>query len=111
MIDILMIIDIITPMDKIFKALSDTNRRRILTLLKDGELSVNQIVAHMNIGQATVSSHLSVLKKAGLVKVKEQNKLRIYSINWNILKIFIDQLRDFIGVSIISENEIIVRRK
>jgi DNA-binding transcriptional ArsR family regulator len=98
-------------MDKIFKALADVNRRRILTLLKDGELSVNQIVAHVDIGQATVSNHLSILKKADLVLVRNQNKSRIYSINWPIFRMFVTQIQEFSGMKAFEQNEIIMRRK
>lgn len=98
-------------MEKIFKALSDMNRRKILTILKDGEMSVNEIVAKMDIGQATVSNHLSILKKAGLVQAKNLTKQRIYSINWDIFSKFIEEINIFSGIKPIISDEIIMRRK
>ena len=49
-----------------FRALSDPTRRAIITLLQGGPLHAQQIVDHFDITNATVSHHLSILKKAGL---------------------------------------------
>ena len=50
-----------------FKALSDPIRREILTLLKNGRLSAGEIGSHFEMTGATISYHLSILKKAGLI--------------------------------------------
>jgi DNA-binding transcriptional ArsR family regulator len=50
-----------------FKALSDPVRREILELLKDGKLSAGEIAEKFDITGATISYHLSQLKKAGLI--------------------------------------------
>ena len=63
-------------MDKIFKALADRNRRRILTLLNENEMSVNDMLKSFEIGQATLSNHLAVLRKADLVKSKVKGKIK-----------------------------------
>ena len=46
-----------------FKALSDPIRRDILTLLKKGSLSAGEIGSHFDMTGATISYHLSILKK------------------------------------------------
>lgn len=99
-------------MDKIFKAMADVNRRKILTILKDGEKNVNQILKYFNIGQSTISSHLSVLRRAGLVRVRVSQQQRWYEINWDSLVIFIGQLKVFANMpSVNTTDELIVRRK
>lgn len=50
-----------------FKALSDPVRREILTLLKEGKMSAGDIAGHFDMTGATISYHLSQLKKADLV--------------------------------------------
>lgn len=50
-----------------FKALSDPVRRKILTLLRKGKMSAGEISAEFDMTGATISYHLSILKKAGLV--------------------------------------------
>ncbi len=67
-------------MDKVYKALADNNRRKILTLLNKREYSVGDLGMHFDISQATLSNHLSVLRKAGLVESKVAGKQRIYRI-------------------------------
>lgn len=92
-------------MDKIFKALADSNRRKILTILKNGEMGVNEILKFLNIKQPTLSSHLNILKKAKLVDNRINGKLRIYKLNREIFGKLINQLNIFVS------DEIIVRRK
>lgn len=84
-------------MDKIFKALADKNRRKILTLLKEKELSVNELLKSFDIGQATLSNHLSILRKAQLVECRVVGKQRIYRINIILLNAFAENMRRFIG--------------
>ncbi len=67
-------------MDKIYKALADNNRRKILKLLKTQEYSVNELGQNFEITQATLSNHLAILRKAGLVNVKVDGKKRIYGL-------------------------------
>ncbi|MEG0685123.1 MAG: metalloregulator ArsR/SmtB family transcription factor, partial [Coprobacillus sp.] len=55
------------------KAISDPVRRNILDLLKDGKMSAGDIAENFNLTQATVSYHLSQLKKAGLI-VEDKHK-------------------------------------
>ena len=84
-------------MDKIFKALADKNRRKILTLLKDKNLSVNELLVNFDIGQATLSNHLSILKKVQLVDCTVVGKQRIYRLNIDLLVAFAENMRRFVG--------------
>ena len=57
-----------------FKALSDPVRRDILILLKANRLSAGEIGSHFDMTGATISYHLNVLKRAGLVfESREKN--------------------------------------
>ena len=84
-------------MDKIFKALAEVNRRKIVYWLGLGELKVNDIVARLDLSQATVSNHLSVLRKAKLVDFKILGKQRIYRLNKDLLMAFAENMRKFVG--------------
>ncbi len=100
-------------MDKIFKALADRNRRKILTLLKDKDKTVSELLKDFDIGQATLSSHLSVLRKAQLVDFRVDGKLRIYRLNRDLLFAFAENMRKFVGKldeSLIDVVEIQTRR-
>jgi ArsR family transcriptional regulator len=65
----------------IFKALSDETRLRILKLLEHGDLCVCDIVAAFDMIQPKVSFHLSVLKRAGLLKDRKEGKWMHYKID------------------------------
>ena len=69
-----------------FKALSDPVRRDILTLLKKGSLSAGEIGSHFDMTGATISYHLSILKKADLVFENKQKNFIYYELNTSVLE-------------------------
>jgi DNA-binding transcriptional ArsR family regulator len=60
------------------KAIAAPRRRRILTLVRDGELSAGEIAAHFDVTRPAVSQHLHVLKEAGLVSERRNGTKRLY---------------------------------
>jgi predicted transcriptional regulator len=64
----------------LFKALADKNRLKIIGLLAQQPHAVEDISAALKIGSSTVSHHLSVLAKAGLVSGRVQGYYSIYSL-------------------------------
>lgn len=66
---------------KIFKALSEETRLRILKLLEHGELCVCDIVAALGMSQPKVSFHLSVLKDARLIKDRREGRWTHYNLD------------------------------
>jgi len=84
-------------MDKIFKAMADKNRRKIITILKESESSVNGLLKSFDISQATLSNHLAILRKANLVSCRVLGKQRIYRLNDEILSLFVAELKRFGG--------------
>jgi ArsR family transcriptional regulator, arsenate/arsenite/antimonite-responsive transcriptional repressor len=58
--------------DRIFRALSDKTRLRILHLLLGGELCVCDLVNVLACPQPTASRHLAYLRKVGLVTVRKE---------------------------------------
>lgn len=63
------------------KALADETRQKIMRLCCCQWLSVNDIVAKMNVAQPTVSHHLAILREAGLVRVREEGRQTFYTLN------------------------------
>jgi DNA-binding transcriptional ArsR family regulator len=56
------------PMSRVFTALGDEHRQRILLLFEKGErLNVGQIAAVSTLGRSTVSHHLKILREAGVL--------------------------------------------
>ncbi|AMV70459.1 metalloregulator ArsR/SmtB family transcription factor [Desulfuromonas carbonis] len=63
---------------RLFKALADETRLRILALLREGELCVCDLMAVLNLPQSTVSRHLAYLRNAGLVDDRRQGVWMFY---------------------------------
>ena len=68
-----------------FKALSDTTRREILNLLKNGAMTAGEIGKHFEMTGATISHHLSILKAAGLISDDKRGKFIYYELNMSVL--------------------------
>ena len=69
-----------------FKALSDPARREILLMLRNGRMSAGDIASHFDMTGATVSYHLSVLKKADLVYETKQKNFVFYELNTSVFE-------------------------
>ena len=80
-----------------FKALSDPARREILNLLKGGRLTVGEIAGRFDMTAATVSYHLSRLKKAGLVFESREKNYIYYSLNASVLEEVLLWIQDLKG--------------
>jgi len=69
-------------LDHIWKALSDTTRREILDMLRDGSRKTTEIVEQFpHLSRFGVMKHLDVLREAGLVKTRSEGRQRINSLN------------------------------
>lgn len=81
-----------------FKALSDPVRREILVLLKNGRLSAGEIGQHFDMTGATISYHLTQLKKAGLVYETKQKNYVYYDLNVSVFEELMLWFAQFKGV-------------
>jgi len=69
-----------------FKALSDPVRREILIMLKGGKMSAGEIGQKFDMTGATISYHLSQLKKAGLLFESRYKNFIFYEINLSVFE-------------------------
>ena len=56
---------------RLFKALGDPTRLKIIEFLRSGEKCVCEIVPHLGLPQPTVSRHLKILRESGLVRFRK----------------------------------------
>lgn len=77
---------------KIFKALSDANRLRIIKMLEIRPLCVCEITAVLQLANSTVSKHLSILREADLILDEKSGKWVNYSLNLNATGQYINQV-------------------
>lgn len=80
-----------------FKALADPVRRDILTMLRDRRMSAGEIGSHFDMTGATVSYHLNILKKAGLLYEEKEKNYIFYSLNTSIVEEVMVWLADLRG--------------
>lgn len=68
------------PAERLFRALSERPRLRILHLLRSGELCVGDITGVLRLPQPTVSRHLAYLRRAGLVSARARGPWMFYAL-------------------------------
>jgi ArsR family transcriptional regulator len=66
-----------------WKALADDSRRQVLMLLKNKERTPSEIATHFDFTLPALSTHLRVLRDAGLVDERREGQNRYYSVNRN----------------------------
>ncbi len=64
-----------------FNAVAEPRRRQILTFLAGDEREVGEIVIAVGLDQPSVSKHLGVLRRVGLVHVRRNGRHRLYKTN------------------------------
>ena len=69
-----------------FKALADPTRRRILELLKEGDLTAGELAKNSGVSKPTLSHHLATLKAAGLVTDERHGQNIVYSLNTTVMQ-------------------------
>ena len=70
----------------VYKALADPTRRKILQLLREGNLSAGDIANHFDFAKPTISRHLNVLKSADLVQGTKKGTTITYRLNVTVLE-------------------------
>ncbi len=62
------------------KTLANPKRLEILNILKEGELTVTEIVDRLNVPKANVSQHLAVMRHKGIVSTRREGVNIYYSV-------------------------------
>ena len=73
-------------MSETLKAISDPVRRNILELLKEDKKSAGELASEFNLSGATVSYHLTQLKKAGLILESRHKNFIYYELNASVFE-------------------------
>ena len=82
-----------------YRALADPTRRQILKLLRDGELPAGAIAEQFEISWPSVSRHLGVLARAGLVETTRRGQQVVYSLTTPVLVDIVAELTDMTGLN------------
>lgn len=73
-------------MSETLKAISDPVRRNILEMLKEEKKSAGELASEFNLSGATVSYHLTQLKKAGLILESRHKNFIYYELNASVFE-------------------------
>ena len=73
-------------MNKIFKALADPSRRRILELLRVRPMTAGEIAGHFTVAKPTLSAHFAVLREADLIESEKQGTTITYRLKISVLE-------------------------
>jgi DNA-binding transcriptional ArsR family regulator len=73
-------------MNRVFKALSDPTRRRVLQLLRAGPLSAGELSDHFEVSKPTMSAHFSVLQEADLIEPERHGRTILYRLKLSVLE-------------------------
>jgi DNA-binding transcriptional ArsR family regulator len=87
-------------LDRALHAIADPTRRRILQALKQGEaetkgarLCAGDVEERVRLSQPTISHHMSILTKAGLVEANKKGQWRWYRRNERAIRAVVKRLR------------------
>jgi ArsR family transcriptional regulator, arsenate/arsenite/antimonite-responsive transcriptional repressor len=69
-----------------FKALADPTRRRILSLLRRGEMTAGALAEHFDMSKPTMSHHFAVLKQADLITSRREGQQIYYALNTTVVE-------------------------
>ena len=82
-------------MNLVFKALNDATRREILELLRERDRTAGEIAEGYDMSRPSISHHLDLLKRAGLVSAEKEGQYVFYSLNVSSLDDTINWLLQF----------------
>jgi DNA-binding transcriptional ArsR family regulator len=80
---------------ELFKALSDPTRRNILHLLRNRPMTPSDILAKLEVSQPTLSHHLDILKRSGLVESVREGQFIRYSLNMSVFDMAVEYMMQF----------------
>jgi len=72
--------------NKVFKALSDPTRRRVLELLREGARTAGELADRFPVSKPTMSAHFSVLQEAGLIEAEKDGRVIYYRLKMSVLE-------------------------
>ena len=96
---------------KLFKALSDETRIRILKVLMERDCCVCEVMQALNISQSRASRNLGILADAGFVKSRRDGLWIIYSIDEQMVNSHAASLTEMLRSSLVNDEIILQDRE
>jgi ArsR family transcriptional regulator len=96
---------------KLFKALSDETRIRILKVLLQRECCVCEVMQALDISQSRASRNLGILEDAGFIKSRRDGLWIVYSIDGQKMNSYVAPLIELLRGSMVNEGTIVQDKK
>jgi ArsR family transcriptional regulator, arsenate/arsenite/antimonite-responsive transcriptional repressor len=91
--------------NQVYEALAHPTRRRILSLLRERDMTAGELADHFQIAKPTLSGHFRVLKQAGLIQGDRNGTSITYHLNVSLLEEALGALLDLLGVTAGDQEE------
>ena len=72
--------------NRVYKALADPTRRRVLALLRERDMTAGELAAHFDQSWPTMSGHFTVLREADLIAADKVGTTITYHLNLSVLE-------------------------
>jgi DNA-binding transcriptional ArsR family regulator len=72
--------------NRVFKALADPTRRRVLQLLRERPMLAGELSEHFAVSKPTMSAHFAVLQEAGLIEAEKSGRMIVYRLKMSVLE-------------------------
>jgi DNA-binding transcriptional ArsR family regulator len=92
-------------MNRVFKALSDPTRRRVLKLLRERPMTAGELSSQFEVSKPTMSAHFSVLREADLVEANKVGKTITYRLKLSVLEDALLSFTQSVGLNMKKETE------
>lgn len=83
---------------KVYKALADPTRRRILQLLRERDMNAGELANQFDFAKPTLSRHFSVLQEADLIQGNKEGNFIVYRLNVTVLEEAMWTMLDMFGL-------------
>ena len=81
-------------MNRVYRALSDPTRRRVLALLRERDMTAGELVSHFDLSWPTMSGHFKTLREADLIQADRRGTTITYHLNVSLLETALRALMD-----------------
>jgi len=76
----------VTEINRIYKALADPTRRRVLSLLRERDMTAGELATQFDLSWPTMSGHFNVLREADLIAADKVGTTITYHLNLSVLE-------------------------
>lgn len=76
----------VTKINRVYKALSDPTRRRVLSLLRERDMTAGELASQFDLSWPTMSGHFTVLREADLIAADKVGTTITYHLNLSVLE-------------------------